>query len=75
MHRILEGRQRITATFQRADVRTVHVRKATCAESPQQALYDALGIDSVPGGVRKTVVSPVLTQTPVVPLARSVYRN
>ena len=56
LRRILEGQQRITATFARADGRTVHVRKATRAEPPQQALYDALGIDAAPGGTRKTIV-------------------
>ena len=56
LRRILEGQQRITATFRRADGRTLHVRKATRAEPPQQALYDALGIDSTPGGIRKTLV-------------------
>ena len=56
LRRILEGQQRITATFRRADGRTLHVRKATRAEPPQQAIYEALGIDSTPGGTRKTVV-------------------
>ena len=56
LRRILEGQQRITATFRRADGATLHVRKATRAEPPQQAIYDALGIDSAPGGIRKTVV-------------------
>ena len=56
VRRILEGQQRITATFRRADGRTLHVRKATRAEPPQQAIYDALGIGSAPGGTRKTLV-------------------
>ena len=56
LRRILEGQQRITATFARADGRTVHVRKATRAEPPQQAIYDALGINADPGGTRKTIV-------------------
>ena len=56
LRRILEGQQRITATFRRADGRTLHVRKATRAEPPQQAIYDALGIESAPGGTRKTLV-------------------
>ena len=56
LRRILEGQQRITATFRRADGRTLHVRKATRAEPPQQAIYDALGIDGAPGGMRKTLV-------------------
>jgi len=53
---ILEGHQRVTAVFQRADGRTLHVRKATRAEPPQQAIYDALGINSAPGDIQKTVV-------------------
>ena len=56
LRRILEGQQRITATFRRADGRTLLVRKATRAEPPQQAIYDALGIESAPGGTCKTVV-------------------
>ena len=56
VRRILEGRQRITATFRRADGRTLHVRKATRAEPPQQAIHDALGIDPAPGTTRKTIV-------------------
>ena len=53
---ILEGHQRITATFRRADGRTLHVRKATRAEPPQRAIYDGLGPDPEPGGIRKTIV-------------------
>ena len=56
LRRILEGQQRITATFRRADGRTLHVRKATRAEPSQQAIYEALGIDHAPGGIRKTLV-------------------
>ena len=36
LHRILEGRQRITATFRRDDERTPHVRKATRPEAPER---------------------------------------
>ena len=56
LRRILDGQQRITATFRRDDGRTLHVRKATLAEPPQQAIYEALGIDSSPGGIQKTLV-------------------
>ena len=55
-HRILEGQQRVTATFRRPDGRTLHVRTATQAEPEQRAIYDALGIDPQPGGVRKTTI-------------------
>ena len=46
----------MTATFRRGDGRTLHVRKVTRAEAPQQAIYDALGVDSAPGGIRKSIV-------------------
>ena len=53
---ILEGQQRVTVTFRRGDGRTLHVRKATRAEPDQKAIYDALGVDPAPGGVRKMIV-------------------
>ena len=56
LRRILEGQQRVTATFRRPDGRTLHVRTATQAEPAQRAIYDALGIDPQPGGVRKTTI-------------------
>ena len=56
IRRTLEGQQRVTATLRRADGRTVHVRKATRAEPPQQAIYHALGIDPAPGATCKTIV-------------------
>ena len=56
LRRILEGQQRVTATFRRPDGRTLHVRTATQAEPDQRAIYDALGVDPHPGGVRKTLV-------------------
>ncbi len=52
----LAGQQRVTAVFRREDGRSLHVRKATLAEASQQAIYDALGVDASPGGVRKPVV-------------------
>ena len=54
LRRILDGQQRVTATFRR-DGR-LHVRKATRAEPRQQEIYRALGIDPAPGGIRKTIV-------------------
>ena len=50
---ILEGQQRVTATFRRKDGRTLHVRKATRAEPEQQKIFRALG---APGGIRKMIV-------------------
>ena len=56
LRHILEGQQRVTATFRRKDGRTLHVRKATRAEPHQRAIYQALGVDPAPGGIRKMVV-------------------
>ena len=53
---ILEGQQRVTATFHRKDGRTLHVRKATRAEPRQRKIYDALGLDPAPGSIRKMIV-------------------
>ncbi len=56
LRRVLQGQQRVTTTFRRAEGRTLHVRKATRAEPTQLAIYKALGIDPAPGGTRKTLV-------------------
>ena len=57
LRRVLGGRQRVTATFKRADGRTLHVRKATQPEPRQQAILAALGIHpSTDGGTQKTIV-------------------
>ena len=56
LRRILNGQQRITATFRRADDRALHVRKATVAETAQREIYQALGISETPGGTQKTII-------------------
>ena len=56
LRRILDGQQRVTATFRRPDGRTLHVRTATQAEPGQRDIYEALGVDPHPGGVRKTLI-------------------
>ena len=56
LRRILNGQQRITATFRRADDCALHVRKATVAETPQREIYQALGINETPGGTQKTII-------------------
>jgi len=56
LRRILEGQQRVTATFRRPDGRTLHVRTTTQAEPEQRAIYDALGVDPQPGRVCKTII-------------------
>ena len=54
---ILGGQQRVTCSFRRDDGSTLHVRKATQAEPDQRAIYDALGVDPAPGGIKKMVVA------------------
>ncbi|SEH07963.1 hypothetical protein [Candidatus Venteria ishoeyi] len=52
----LNGQQRITTSFKRADQLTLHVRKTTRAEPGQMKIYQALNLNSAPGGVKKMVV-------------------
>ena len=54
---ILAGQQRVTCTFRCADGDTLHVRKTTQAEPDQRAIYDLLGVDPAPGGVKKLVAN------------------
>jgi hypothetical protein len=56
LREVLSVQQRVTATFQQRDGHTMHVRKATAAEPALRRIYDALGIDAAPGGVRKLIV-------------------
>ena len=56
LRQLLEGQVRITATFRRPDGHTLHVRKASCAEPDQRAIYNKLGINPAPGGVKKMIV-------------------
>ena len=56
LRRILNGQQRITATFRRDDQCALHVRKATVAEPAQREIYQALGISGTPGGIQKTII-------------------
>jgi transposase len=52
----LNGQVRVTATFRRPDGRALHVRKATQPEPGQRQIYQALGVNPSPGGVRKMLV-------------------
>ena len=56
LREILSVQQRVTATFRQRDGRTLHVRKTTSAEPALRKIYDTLGIDAAPGGVRKLTV-------------------
>lgn len=52
----LSVQQRVTASFRCADGRTLHVHKATRPEPELAAIYQALNLDPLPGGVIKTFV-------------------
>ena len=56
LRELLSVQQRVTATFRQRDGRALHVRKATVAEPALRKIYDALGIEAAPGGVRKLIV-------------------
>ena len=52
----LSVQQRVTASMQRSDGRTIHLRKSTRAEPALMRIYQALGISAAPGGNKKLVV-------------------
>jgi len=52
----LSTQVRITTTLQRRDGRTVHVRKASRPEPPQQSLYAAWNLAANPGGTQLSLV-------------------
>ena len=56
LRKTLASQDRITAVFRRSDGRFLHVRKATHAEPDQRVIYQALGIDMSPGGVKKMII-------------------
>jgi hypothetical protein len=56
LREILSVQQRVTATFQQRDGRTLHVRKTTAAEPALRRIYEALAISAGPGGVQKMTV-------------------
>ena len=53
---ILSVQRRVTASFQRAEGGALHIRKATRPEPELAAIYQALKLDPLPGGVQKTTV-------------------
>jgi len=52
----LSVQRRVTACFAQKDGRKLSVRKATQAEPKLKAIYDALGLQPLPGGMKKMVV-------------------
>ena len=57
LREIFSVQRRVTAAFTRRNGRTLNVRKTTQAEPDLQRLYEALGIDASPGGMRKFVIA------------------
>ncbi|MDP2109720.1 MAG: IS1634 family transposase [Sulfurimicrobium sp.] len=51
----LSVQRRVTARFTQKDGRTLNVRRATQPEPKLKAIYDALGLNLLPGGVKKIV--------------------
>lgn len=56
LRQTLATQQRVTATLQRRDGRTVHVRKATRPEPLHQKLNKILGLSPNPGGTHRVLV-------------------
>jgi hypothetical protein len=56
LREILSVQQRVTATFQQRDGRTLHVRKTTAAEPALQRIYKVLAINAAPGGIKKMII-------------------
>lgn len=56
LREILSVQRRLTTSFIREDGRTLHVRKTSQPEPDLLAIYNALGLDPLPGGVQKTCV-------------------
>jgi len=56
LRNILSVQRRVTATFRQRDGHVLHVRKSTKAEKELGSIYEALGVTSTPGGVKKLIV-------------------
>lgn len=56
LRKTLSNHIRVTATLQRRDGRTVHVRKATRPDPAQQKILSALNLSANPGGTHQTIV-------------------
>ncbi len=52
----LSVQRRVTVSFRRRDGHTLHVRKSTVAEPELKAIYEALGLDPMPGETKKLIV-------------------
>jgi hypothetical protein len=59
----LDGDERITVVLHRDDGKICHIRNSTRPEPEQLAIYNALGLSSLPGRTEKTVIDPGLEAT------------
>ncbi len=55
LHETLSVQRRVTARFAQKDGRHLNVRKATQPEPKLKAIYDALGLNPLPGGTKKVI--------------------
>lgn len=56
LRKILRVQRRTTTSFKQRDGRTLNVRNSGTPEPELKEIYDALGLDSNPGGVKKMLV-------------------
>ena len=56
LRKTLQVQRRTTTSMRRSDGRMVHVRKTSRPEPALMRIYQALGINPLPGGVKKLVV-------------------
>ena len=54
----LDGHERVTVVLPRDDGKICHIRKATRPAPDQLAIYNALGLPSLPGRIEKTLINP-----------------
>lgn len=53
LRRVLSRQRRTTVTFKQRNGNTLHIRNTSTPENKQQRIYEALKIESKPGGVKK----------------------
>jgi len=56
LREVLETQQRVTITFQQKDGRTMHVRRSTVPEEALKNVYEVLGLEMNPGGIKKMTI-------------------
>lgn len=56
LRELMMSQCRVTAVFNRPDGHTLHVRKATRPEPGQMEIYQALGVNPLPGGTKKLTI-------------------